>query len=218
MSKRRKRYISLISRVLEDAVFDSVVLKLMQKWVNRLVRIQKLAKDFILFRRGHYLVGKTAWLEAEKRLNINPMNSAPEKVKEFLMCKLFRARSKAYLLKLTTYRAELARITALNKENLLEAETNKVAGLPFSVQIAVISLSKPVLHYYLSMEDIKLMIAQAVSRQADWGGIVKAMMPPILRASPAFRSKKLPLRGKSDSTEDLLRTLGHVKLSYTHSK
>lgn len=214
MNKRRKRYISVISMVLEDAVFDSVVLKLMVKWVNRLTTIQKLAKDFILFRRGHYLIGKTAWNEAEKRLNINPMNSVPEKVKEFLICKLFRARSKAYLRKLTNYRAELARITALNKENLLEAETNKVAGLPFSVQIAVVSLSKPVLHYYLSMEDIKEMIAQAVSRQADWGGIVKAMLPPVLRASPAFRSKKPLLKGKSDSTEELLRTLGHIKLSY----
>lgn len=200
--------------MLEDAVLDSVVLKLMQNWVSRLVRIQKLAKNFILFRRGHYLVGKTAWKDAEKRLNIDSSQSAPEKVKEFFICKLFRARSKAYLRNLTSYKVELARIAAINKDHLLEAETNKVAGLPFALQVEEMSQCKPVLQYLLSAEDVKGLVVQSVSKQADWTAIVKAMMPSIVRIQPAFRLKKLHLGGKSDSTEELMRTLGQVKLSY----
>lgn len=204
--------------MLEDAALDSVVLKIMQSWVGRLIRIQKQTKEFLLFRRGHYLVGKTTWKEAEKRQNIDPTQSAPEKVKEFLLCKLFRTRSQAYLRNLASYRAELTRIAAINKDHLLEAETNKVAGLPIALQVEEMTQLKPVLHYYLSQEEVNSLIAQSVSRQADWTGIMKAMMPSVARVPPAFRLRKPLLGLKSDSAEKLMRTLEQVKLSYGPAK
>lgn len=63
---------------------------------------------------------------------------------------------------------------------------------------------------------MKELIAQAFAKQNEWGNIVKAMMPPLLKLSTGTRTKgsRHPTLPKGNSTDELLRALYYSKLSY----
>lgn len=219
MLKRRHRYTDLISQVFEAQSFNKIILKVMQRWVGRLIRLQNEVKRFILNRRKYYLMGKNVWMDLEKRTNIDVNQTTPEKVKEFLLCKEFRKRVKTYLKKEGEYRREEMRVKEVNKDRLLEAEANKVAGLMYEMRCETVTLPRPSLRLTVSAEECKTLISLSISMQADWGVLLKAMMSPVHRASPTFHGRrKTRILAKSDSAETLLRVFDHVKLSYGLTK
>ena len=157
-------------------------------------------------------MARDTWDYVEKSLHLEPI---PDKVKDFFLCKRYRKRSKRYLKEVKAYRAEIDRVTRVNKKHRLNAEVSRIAGMEFAVVVETVTALKPTIHYHISHDEMKEVITGAVSKQGDWGAIVKAMMPPLIRmGTMRGRAGKGGGLVKMDSMEELMKSLYYCKQSY----